>query len=98
MFSGHGLEVRRGGIGPRQQIIDLGVEMAGGDAAEHVREISLRIHPAQFAGLDQRGNDRPMLAAALRSGFMMLFHFLVSVIGIEAGRGSDGAQAPFPLP
>jgi putative transposase len=53
VFSGHGLEVWRGGIGPRQQIIDLGVEMAGGDAAQHVREIGLRIHPAQFAGLDQ---------------------------------------------
>jgi hypothetical protein len=97
MFSGHGLEVRRGGIGPRQQIIDLGVEVAGGDAAEHVREISLRIHTTQFAGLDQRGDDRPVFAAAIRSGFMMLFHFLASAIGIEAERGSDGAQAPFPL-
>jgi hypothetical protein len=53
VFSGHSLEVWRGGIGPRQQIIDAGVEMAGDDAAQHVREISLRIHPAQFAGLDQ---------------------------------------------
>lgn len=31
--SGHGLEVWRGGIGPRQQIIDAGVEMARDDAA-----------------------------------------------------------------
>ncbi len=37
--SGHGLEVWRGGIGPRQQIIDLGVEMAGDDAAQDVGEI-----------------------------------------------------------
>ena len=53
MFSGHGLEVWRGGIGPWQQIIDAGVEMAGDDSAQDVGEISLRIHPAQFAGLDQ---------------------------------------------
>ncbi len=53
MFSGHGLEVRRGGVGPLQQIIEAGVEMAGGDAVQHIREIRLRIHPAQFAGFDQ---------------------------------------------
>jgi hypothetical protein len=53
MFSGHGLEVWRGGISPRQQIIDAGVEMAGGDAVQHVSEIGLRIHLAQFACLDQ---------------------------------------------
>jgi hypothetical protein len=27
--------------------------MAGGDAVQHIREIRLRIHPAQFAGFDQ---------------------------------------------
>jgi hypothetical protein len=97
VFSGHSLEVWRGGIGPRQQIIEAGVEVAGNDAAQHVGKISLRIHPAQFAGFDQRGDDRPVLAPAIRSGFMMLFHFLASAIEIEAERGSDGAQAPFPL-
>lgn len=41
MFLGDGLEVRRGGIGPRQQIIDAGVEMASGDAVEHVSRANL---------------------------------------------------------
>jgi hypothetical protein len=53
LFSGRGLEVQRGGIGPRQQVIDLGVKMAGDAAGQHVCEIGLRIHSAQFAGLDQ---------------------------------------------
>jgi hypothetical protein len=53
VFSGHGLEVWRGGVGPRQQIIDAGVEMAGDDAVQHISEIGLRIHLAQFARLDQ---------------------------------------------
>jgi hypothetical protein len=51
----------------------------------------------QLAGLDQRVQRGRPMAAHIRSGFMMLFHFLASAIGIEAERGSDGAQAPFPL-
>ena len=44
-------------------------EMAVDDAREDVCEIGVRIDAAQFARLDQRGDDRPgFRAAVIRSG------------------------------
>ena len=64
MFSGHGFERGRCGIGPRQQVVDLAIEMAVDDPGDDVGEIGVRLGPAELAGFDERGDDRPVLAAA----------------------------------
>ena len=38
------------------------------DLGDHVGEIGVRVDAVEFAGLDQRCDDRPMLAAAIRPG------------------------------
>ena len=38
------------------------------DPDDDVSEVELRIDVAEFARLDQRGDDRPMLAAAIGAG------------------------------
>ena len=42
--------------------------MAGNDLCEHVAQIGLRIEAVHLASFDERGNDRPMLAAAVGAG------------------------------
>jgi hypothetical protein len=42
--------------------------MAARDAREDVGEIGLRVNAVQLTSLDQRSEDGPMLAAAIRSG------------------------------
>jgi hypothetical protein len=64
---------------------------------QNVSQPGPRVDLIQLASLDQRVQRRCPMATHIRSGFMMLFHFLASAIEIEAERGSDGAQAPFPL-
>jgi len=49
----------------------LAVEMAVDDFGERVGEIGLRIDARQLAGLDQRGDDGPVLAAFVRSDVMV---------------------------
>jgi hypothetical protein len=45
VFLRHGPEVWCGCTGPGQQIIGAGIETAGGNQAQNISEISLRIHP-----------------------------------------------------
>jgi hypothetical protein len=42
--------------------------VAPGDTREDVYEIGLRIDAVQLAGLDQRGEDGPVLTATIRPG------------------------------
>jgi hypothetical protein len=42
--------------------------MAVDDPCERVGEVGVRIDAAELAGLDQRGDDRPIVAAAIRAG------------------------------
>jgi hypothetical protein len=53
------------GVGPWQEVVDLAVEMAVDDFGERVGEIGLRIDAREFAGLDQRGEDRPVFSPAV---------------------------------
>ena len=41
--------------------------MTRDDPGEHVAQVRLRIDPVHLAGFDERGDDRPMLAAAVRA-------------------------------
>ena len=65
MFSGHGLEGGAACIGPRQEIVDFAIGMAVDDFGDDVGEIGEGIDAAELARLDQRGDNRPMLAAAV---------------------------------
>jgi hypothetical protein len=58
--------------------------MAVDDAGDDIGEVGLRIDAAEFAGLDQRGDDRPVLGAAVGPGEERIF-------AIEG----DGADRPF---
>ena len=64
MFSGHGLELLRC-IGPRQQVVDLALRVASDNAGDDVGEVSLWIDAVELAGLDERSDDGPVLAAAV---------------------------------
>ena len=68
MFSGHGLEFGSADVGPGQELVDLAVGMAVDDPGEHVGEIAERLDAVELAGLDQRGDDGPMLGAAVGAG------------------------------
>ena len=46
-------------------MVDLALEMAGDDAADDVTEIGLRVDGVQLAGLHERGDDGPVLAAVV---------------------------------
>ena len=82
MFSGHGLErLRR--IGPWQQVVDLALGMAGNDTGDDVDEVGLRIDAVEFAGLHERGDDCPVLGAAIGSS-------KERVLAVQSDR-SDGA-------
>jgi hypothetical protein len=73
----------RGVIGPRQQVIDLAVGVAVDDPGDDVGKVGVRLYADEFAGLDQRGDDGPMLAATVRTGEQ-------GVLAIERDR-ADGA-------
>ena len=47
--------------------------MTRDDPGEHVAQVSLRIDPVHLAGFDERGDDRPMLAATVGAGEEMIF-------------------------
>ena len=71
MFSGHVSEVGRCGIGPRQQVVDLAVGMVIDDLGDDVGEVGRWIDGVELTGFDQRGDDSPVLAAAVRTGAIM---------------------------
>src|ERR1700722_1576768 len=56
------------GIGPRQELVDAAIRMAVDDLADHIDQVGVRIDAVEFAGLDQRSNDRPVFAAAVGTG------------------------------
>lgn len=66
MFLGHGFEFLFC-VGPRQQLVDVVVEMAVDDAREDVGQISERVDIVQLASFDQGGDGRPMLGAAIKT-------------------------------
>lgn len=53
---------------PWQELVDPGLRMAGNDALEGIGQVGVRVHVVQAAGADERGDDRPMLAAAVGAG------------------------------
>ena len=56
MFSGHGYGVALWRIGPRQQVIDLGVGVAVDDYGEHGGEIAKRFDAIEFCCLCRPAN------------------------------------------
>lgn len=64
MFSGRSL-IGCWQVGERQQFVDAAHRMAGDDLCEHVAKIGLRIDAVHLASFDERGNDRPVFAAAV---------------------------------
>src|SRR6476620_159734 len=79
MFSGRSLVCRRH-VGERQQFVDAIHRMTCDDLCEHVAQIGLRIDAVHFASFDERGNDRPMLAATVGASEEM-------VLAAERNRG-----------
>ena len=57
--------------------------MSVDDPGECVSEIGLRINPAEFAGLDERGDDRPVFTATIRTSKQ-------GVLSVQCDR-ADGA-------
>ena len=62
MFSGHGFEWLSG-VGPGEELVDLALRMSGDDAADDVGEVGLGIDRVELAGLNERGDRCPVLAA-----------------------------------
>ena len=56
-----------------QQIVDLAVRVTVDDLCDDVGEVDVRFDAREFAGLDQRGDDGPMLAAAVRASEECVF-------------------------
>jgi hypothetical protein len=65
VFSGHGFEGLRGGVGPRQQLIEAALWVTVHDAGDDVGEIAVGLNTIELAGLDQRGDHRPVLRTAI---------------------------------
>ena len=65
MFSGHG--------GPGHEVADgIGV-MTSGEARERVGQPGRRIDAVEFAALDERGDDGPVVAAFVGAGEQGVF-------------------------
>ena len=71
------------GVGPGQKFVDAGLRMAVDDPGEDVGEVGLRVDAVELAGLDERGDDGPVLSAAVGAGEER-------ILAIE-GDGTDGA-------
>ena len=65
MFLGHGLEWLGGCVGPREQLVDGAVEVSIDDLCQHVSEVSIRFDAAEFAVLNQCGDDGPVVTPAV---------------------------------
>ena len=75
MFLGH--------VCPGQQVVDAAVGVAVDKAGQHVGDVGLGLDVVQLAGLDQRSDHGPVLAAAVGAGEQ-------AVLAVE-GQGPDGA-------
>src|SRR5882762_9645914 len=68
MFSGHGLEIGRGGISPGQKLVESAVGVAVDDAGDDVGQVGVRLEANQLAGLDERSDHGPMFGTAVGAG------------------------------
>ena len=50
-------------VGPWQQIVESALRVALDDAGDDLSEVGVWLDADELAGLDQRGDHRPMLAA-----------------------------------
>jgi hypothetical protein len=64
-------------------VIEAGLRVAVDDPSDDVGQVPVRLDGEQLAGFDQRGDDRPMLGAAVGAGEQ-------SVLAVE-GQRADGA-------
>ena len=56
-----------GSVLPRHKLVQPQVAVAGSEPGERVGKPGLRIHPVKIAGLDQAGDDGPVIAAVVRA-------------------------------
>ena len=73
LFSGHRFENWHGRVGPWQQVVETALRMALNDASGDVGEIGVRLDADELAGLDQRGDHRPVFAPGVRAGEQRVF-------------------------
>lgn len=66
-FSGHGAFGIGADVGERQQLIDAAYGMPVDDPGDDVIEVGRWIYAVHLAGLNQRGEDRPKVPAAVGS-------------------------------
>jgi hypothetical protein len=71
VFLCHSADGERRDVYPGQELVEPVDGVAVGEPREHVGEIGLGIDGVELAGLDERGEDRPVLAAAIRGDLMM---------------------------
>ena len=55
-------------MGPGQEFVDAAIRIAVDELANRIGQVGVRIDAVKFAGLDQRSDDCPMLAAAVGCG------------------------------
>lgn len=75
-----------GRLGPWQEVVDAAVGMAVDDAGDDVREVGLGVDAVEFAGLDARGDDSPVLGAAVGAGEERILPCQVPGVGWSARR------------
>jgi hypothetical protein len=68
VLSGHDLQLRHERVCPGHQLIETGLGVAVDDAGNDVGQIAVRLDAEELAAFDQRGDDRPMLGAAIGAG------------------------------
>jgi hypothetical protein len=56
---------------PGQQVVEAAHRVTLDDAGDDVGQVGFGIDVVQLAGLDQRGDDGPVLGAAVRGDLMM---------------------------
>jgi hypothetical protein len=56
------------GVGPGHEVVDLRGGPAVDELGQRVGEPGVRVHAVELAGLDQRGDDRPVGAALVAAG------------------------------
>ena len=63
--------VRRSHVGcvvPWQQLVDIALHVPVDDRCQCGGEVSMRFDTIEFAGLDQRGHDTPVLSPDIMTG------------------------------
>ena len=65
-MSGHGADGRD--VGPGQERVEPAVGMALDDVGDDIGDVAPRLDAVQLAGLDQQGQHRPVVAAAVGAG------------------------------